>query len=228
MLDVSVFESIGANCEFGFFLSRLGNESGTAFRWTDIPSCDSLIAVLNRDLEGMFLYENIQPFNAGMLLDTATGFGWHSRIRSKLIDETKPHNPQNFEFITPENERHRLWKEQLGKVEYMVSKTMTSLKTGDKIFVFKPVTNDTAFDLLKARELFAAIKRHGANRLLVVTASKNNKDVGSVNELEPGLLHGVIDRFAPGSNTRDLSFDAWMMLCEKAQALIGSDFAKAS
>ncbi len=67
--ELDGFESIGANCEFGYLLRKVGNETLTAFRWTGILSAEALISALDANLYGIFRFENLIPFNSDMILD---------------------------------------------------------------------------------------------------------------------------------------------------------------
>ena len=78
--ELDGFESIGANCEFGQVLRKVGNETLTAFRWTGILSVEALISALDANLYGIFRFENLVPFNPDMILDQQSQIAWHSEL----------------------------------------------------------------------------------------------------------------------------------------------------
>ena len=69
--------------------------------------------------------------------------------------------------------------------------------------------------------LSLALKRHGKARLLWVALAEQDRPAGTVEVVMPGLLKGYIDRFAPGANAHDLSFDGWLRVCANACVLAG-------
>lgn len=219
-LAIETFESIGANCEFGFFQRDMGNETSGLFRWAEIPKPELLIATLDREFTGMFELDNLRPFNAGMVLDVATGIGWHSAIRSELIDPALPPVPENFRFVTPEAERARIQRDQQSKIQYMAEKTIAALNNNEKIFVFKPLKANLDFSIDDGSRIFDAMARLGSRRLMVVTAGDVGRTPGTIIEVKPGLVHGVIDRFAPGSNAHDISATCWTALCCQAAEVL--------
>jgi hypothetical protein len=67
--------------------------------------------------------------------------------------------------------------------------------------------------------LYMALNRHHDATLLWVVPAERDRPPGTVEVLMPGLLRGYIDRFAPGDNAHDLSFDGWLRVCTNAVAL---------
>ena len=39
---------------------------------------------------------------------------------------------------------------------------------------------------------------------------------GTVERIEPGLMKGYMDRFAPGEDAHNMSLDCWVTLCRNA------------
>jgi hypothetical protein len=222
-VDLSNFESLGANCEFGFLQRHHKIEESSAFRWTEILSVSALVNILNNRLQGMFELENIQPFNANMVLDTKFGIAWHSHIKSEIIDPKGAPAPTNFRFIQNFETINRLWQDQRQKIQYMSAKTLENCQRNSKIFVFKPT-----WMMRKAKEftrddailISDALSGLGGNKLLVVTEAAGLHPPGAVEVVRPGLVHGYIDRFAPGANAGDVSTDMWMSICAQAHSVL--------
>jgi hypothetical protein len=212
------FESFGANCEFGFVQERCEVDVGSLFRWAEIPSIKALTEIINADFKDVYLFENLRPFNAGMVRDVSSGIAWHSILRSEIVDASAPPVPENFVFVRSESERRALWAQEVGKVKFLAEKTRAGLRVGNRIYVYKPL-RDIAVSDLELDELFGAIQRAGGKHLLFVSTASKNDIVGEVIVMLPGIMKGKIDRFAPGNNARDISFTAWLKLCRAAVVL---------
>ncbi len=217
--DINLFESLGANCEFGFYLRDKDNQLATLFKWAAIPKIRSLISLLNSDLDDVLSYENVEPFNQRMVFDTKFEIAWHAPLFSSMIDPNKGATTANLQFNDAEPERRRIWSEQEGKTRYLVERFRKSLATGEIIYVFKPLWGDTigADDILALHD---ALCRDVSNRLLAVTIAEEPSKVGTAAEIRPGLVHGFIDRFAPGSAAGDYSAPVWDTICGQAYQLL--------
>jgi hypothetical protein len=215
------FESLGANCEFAFVLQRYGVEAGSLFRYALLPSLQVLIECLESDFAGMFLYENILPMHETMVVDMATGIGWHAPIQAEKIDPNRGRAKENFRFVTPPDERQALWASEQSKLDYLTAKLRASLAAAETIFVFKPFFRP--YTGLMERDdmarLLAALRRFGPNRLLVVTKAVGAEMSGHVEDHGGGLMQGYVDRFAPGSQADDVSWEAWLEVCRKAHGI---------
>jgi hypothetical protein len=216
--ELDGFESIGANCEFGQLLRKVGNETLTAFRWTGILSVEALISALDANLYGIFRFENLVPFNSDMILEQQSRIAWHSEIKSERIGPDESGAPGTLRFTQTEPERKWLYDKQRFVVRLLCDATRRSLKEGRVIFVYRPPPSDEAcFSLNSMVRIFEALNRRGSHKLLVVTTSSSSERPGNIEILRPGLAHGFIDRFAPGDDTTDLSLDCWLTLCRKAK-----------
>ncbi|MCQ4161233.1 hypothetical protein NON00_15015 [Roseomonas sp. GC11] len=221
---LNYFESFGSNCEFGFVQERAGVDIGTLFRWAEILSTQALIKLIRADFENIYAFENLFPFNAGMVFDQSCDVAWHSKLRSEL---TNPHGAtpaERFTFLLSEAERRAIWEAEMGKVQHLLRRTRKQLSEGRHIYVHKPrlVQTTSEADVL---ELHDVIKAAGGSVLLYVSVAEDPAEAGSVRMLRPGLIHGRIDRFAPGSNARDISYDTWLKLCAGALELSQQQYA---
>jgi hypothetical protein len=212
------FESLGANCEFAFVLQRYGVEAGSLFRYALLPSVQVLIDCLEADFAGMFSYENIVPMHETMVMDTATGIGWHAPIVAEKIDPGSGRTPKNYRFVTPPEERRALWATEQAKLAYLTDKLRASLRAAQTLFVFKPFIRPFTglMERGEMERLHAALRRYGPNRLLVVTKATDAEVPGQVEDHGNGLMQGYVDRFAPGSQADDVSWEAWLEVCRKA------------
>ena len=58
-LESIVFESLGDNCEFAFYLRDQGVDNGSLFRWALIKDYSSLLALLKSNLNGIYEHDNL-------------------------------------------------------------------------------------------------------------------------------------------------------------------------
>lgn len=215
VIDYGRFESLGANCEFGFLLQDRGNGETSLFKWAEVIGLEGLTRLLRNDFAGMFAYENVVPFNAQMVLDRDHWIAWHSKIQAEAADPTQPLSRMNSRFSTPEPERRELWEDQNGKLQHFAGKLRAGLRSGVPIFVYKPRIQDTVSEADIAG-LHDAMRTHGPNTLLAVTIAEMPDQVGTVRMVRPGLLRGYVDRFAPGDAANAYSADAWDAVCGRA------------
>ena len=203
----SQFESLGANCEFGFVQRRAGLEPPGLLRWAMATSPAALTAAIKGDFAGIFAFENLVPFNEGMVLDRALGLAFHSALRSVAA-------PNGFVFADPEEDRRDLYRFEQARIAGLLEGIRTTMREGSRIFVFCKyhgvmTPHEIAY-------LFAALRERGPARLLIVSLATPDKPAGSMIAHVPGLLHGRIDRFAPGDHADDVSFALWQTLCRRA------------
>ena len=201
------FESLGANCEFGFVQRRAGIEPAGLLRWAMVSSPAALVAALDSDFAGLFAFDHLAPYNADMVLDRSLGLAFHSALRS--VPEAG-----GFRFADSDADRRDLHRFEAARIAALHAGLRAALASGERMFVFHK-----HFAPLAPREiahLFAALRRRGPARLLVVSLADAKHPPGSVIAHVPGLLHGHIDRFAPGERADDVSLDVWTEICRRA------------
>jgi hypothetical protein len=221
--ELDNFESLGANCEFGQVLRQRGNEVPTLFRWTGLTCPEAPIAILDADLRGLFSFEDLVPFNPDMVLDARAGAVWHSQMKSRMLDCERGPSPENLRFVFPEDIPRAQHKKEIRAIDYLCELTRRSLRADRTIFVYKPLPTNSDFDEGVACRVFDALNRRGSHKFLFVTEAQPHEKAGSVKLIRPGLLHGFIDRFAPGSDTADVSLDCWLSICSGAESALGAN-----
>ena len=104
------------------------------------------------------------------------------------------------------------------RLKFLRRKLLEDHANGDKIFVIKRNDSLTQAEVLP---MLTALCRYARQaRLLSVVPAGAEHPPGTVINTADGLLRGHIDRFAPGENAHDLSFDGWVELCRNARALL--------
>jgi hypothetical protein len=196
------FESIGENCEFGLVQRHCNVDPLGLLRFSSTP-LPKLLEALNVRFEGIGkkgkVEVQISPNGTEyMVLDKRFGFLYHAWV---LVGEG---SPKEIEV------------RELRRLPLLVRKLVEQLTIGEKIFVYhglKPLSEDDA------RKLSAAMRQYGPTTLLWVELADDQHAPGTVEQIEPGLIKGYMDRLAPGKNAYDFSLDCWITLCSNAYGL---------
>ncbi len=204
------FESLGANCEFGFVQRQAGIEPPDLLRWSMVTSPRALVAAIDADFADLYAFDSLVPYNQAMVRDQKHDIAFHSALRCVAAGA-------GFAFAQPEQDRRDIHRFEAAKVAQHLKRFRACVASGERMFVFHKF-NGT----LTPREiahLFATLRLLGPARLLVVSRATAEHQAGEVIAHVPGLLHGYIDRFAPGERAFDVSFDLWARICRAALAM---------
>ncbi len=196
------FESLGQNCEFGLVQRRGGAEPLGLLRFSSTP-LPRLLDALDAGFDGMGAADAIQVDLDGsgreyMVHDTRYGFMYHAWVNAGEMSAAD------------------VARREARRVPFLVRKLVEDLEAADKLFVFKGMG---AVSAEEAFPLALAIRRYGPNTLLLATLADAAHPPGTVQFHAPGFMIGYLDRFAPGENAHDLSFDCWVQVCRAAHAL---------
>jgi hypothetical protein len=199
------FESLGENCEFGLAQRRCGAEPLGLLRFASAP-LPKLLAALRARFAGMGAADNIvvELSSNGreyMVHDRAFGFTYHAWV--KLGEQTPA----------------EIHAREARRVPFLVRKLIADLAEGEKIFVFHGME---PLRLSDARNLAAAIRRHGPGTLFWVEVADAAHPPDTVEWVEEGLLKGYIARFAPGEDANDFLLGGWVALCGQAIRVLKS------
>jgi len=195
------FESIGDNCEFGLVQRRCDTEPLGLLRFTGSLSND-IVRGIDREFEGIGEPEDITPRLEG-----------EAGNREFMIHERKYGLIYHTFVYEGERTADLMRQQEATRLKFLRRKFLEELDAGEKIFVFKRGTPIAESEILP---LFLALNRRHPNTLLWVVPEEAGHPSGSVEVLMNGLLKGYIDRFAPGDNAHDFSFEAWVKLCVNA------------
>jgi hypothetical protein len=195
------FESLGDNCEFGLVQRKCDTEPLGLLRFSGAFSID-IVRGLEQEFEGIGEPADITPRLEGE--DGAREFMIHER-KYGLIYHTFVYEGERTVELMRQQEATRL--------KFLRRKFVEEMEAGEKIFVFKSATPVPESEILP---LFLALNRKQSNTLLWVAPEQPGRPSGTVEVLMNGLLKGYIDRFAPGDNAHDFSFEAWVRLCVHA------------
>ncbi|UEM07938.1 hypothetical protein JL101_034310 (plasmid) [Skermanella rosea] len=204
-------ESLGDNCELGFFLGNLGCKAGSVFRWASMKP-DQLLAKLRADFAGMYEFDNLSPLRPAMVMDSRYGIGWHTELKSEPVGGS-------LAFRDDEETRRRIHLKEMRKIRYLVSKFIARSRLGGVLFVVKsnggidPATVDGIHEQLRR------LSGDAEFALLEVRSTDEAPAVGTVGWVRPGLLRGFVPRFAPYERADDVDMPAWTSILAGALEL---------
>ena len=199
------FESLGDNCEFGFVLAAHGINDGGLFRWARIQYFADLVSALDSRMVGSFSFESLSPCAPTMVVDSATGIAFHTRMEIE----------QDGGFIFSQSIEERLTIHELEKQKftYLTEKFFSGTENGKKIYVIKSNDEQSIIPVVEA------LRRHGDVAVLHVVEARPGHPPGTVSLSQPYLYTGFIDRFAPYEKADDISLACWTEICRNAWGL---------
>ena len=211
---VARFELLGDNCEFGLVQRWAGAEPLGLLRFAGLPGdtrLEDLVAAIECGFEGLG-----EPDSIEITIGGRPGDG----DREYLIRESR-YQLFYHTFLRPTDMAEAaLRKSEATRLRFLRRKLLGDLASAEKIFLWK--CNDPV-EQPRIERLFAALRRYGPITLLWVCAEDHAPGrVGSVEQLAPGLLRGVIDRFAPYDDMNRISHDAWYAICANALRMPGA------
>ncbi|GEM_PF-6627796 len=209
------FENCGENCELGFALRKMNNETAGLLRWAAV-SPQALLNLLNMGYENLYRYENLVPINENMVEDTLYGLKFHTSFTFKEIDGEWVHQ-------LDENARQVAYRQDLSKREYLAKKFWERLEDPQTIFVYKPypglpISEEEVNSISNA--LFAANKRKFNPNLLIVNQDGNPDTCGNVFQTAPFIYHGVIEKYVNNEDYELFDYAQWKRIMINANEII--------
>ena len=188
------FEGLGNDGEFAHVQRNFGAEPLGLFRWADIAA-DRLVAALDANLEGIGNIETTRLVTGSdyKVRDRRFGLLMHTWVYEDQVD------------------REQFFRGQCRRLGFLRRNLLDDFHEADKIFVYK---SDAADCLEDIRKLHAAIRRHGRATLLHIRLADGERAVGSVEQVDDGLLVGYIDRLHKEGTP--ISYDCWFKICRTA------------
>jgi hypothetical protein len=195
------FESIGDNCEFGLVQRRCDTEPLGLLRFSGSFSHD-IVRGIDLEFAGIGDPADITPRLEG-----------DAGKREFMIHEKKYGLVYHTFVYEGERTPEVMRQQEATRLKFLRRKFLEELDAGEKIFIFKSTMPVPEAEILP---LFMALNRKTSNTLLWVVPEEPGHPSGTVEVQMNGLLKAYIDRFAPGDNAHNFSFDAWIRLCVHA------------
>lgn len=200
---LSMFESVGLNCEFGLVQRAVGIERLGLLKWC-VSEPSMLIAALRDKFEGLGDAGNVEIGVHGWeydVIDKKFGFRGHSFVNKEEISADK--------FLVQMQKR----------LKYLKNKFLEDLYDGGYIYVFKQ--NGKPFPFSQIDELAWLINSYGGARLLWISeAAVADQEAGFVEFCAPYLIRGYVSHLAPYDDAHDIDVGGWVEVCRRAYSLV--------
>jgi hypothetical protein len=199
------FESLGVNCEPGFFQRKCGVEPLGLLRFSGVL-LHSLVNSIDDGFAGLGDAAKIDPvpdesdLKDWVIYERRHLLRYHTwvRVSDATIDELKNREAKRLPFLK--------------------RKFFEDLEEGRKIFIH---LDNRVIPDEELWPLFLAIRRRGRGRLLCIGPAAPTNPAGMVQEIAPGLMRGYFSHFSVVED--DLSMTEWLAICCSAW-LLGNSY----
>jgi hypothetical protein len=206
-------ESLGFNCEPGFFQRKCGVEPLGLLRFAGVI-IHKLIASIDDGFAELGNTATIDPIPDELGLKDWVVYERRHTLRY--------HTWVRIGDATAETIREREAK----KLPFLKNKFFEDIEDGTKIFVHQ---HNRIMPDAEILALFLAIRRRGPGALLCIGPADDAHQPGLVEEIYPGLMRGYFGHFSSLANGRELSMPEWLAVCANALTLRNNlTLAKAS
>lgn len=206
--DLARLEGLGDNCEFGFYLRRLGFDDGMLFRWASIKP-ESLLATLRGDFEHLYAFDNLIPVQPGMVRDLHYGTAWHTQMYSTRHEGT-------LVFNDDVETRRGTHAREASKLTYLLQKLRQKFVHPNPVFVIK--SNDGISEALLESIHYQIYRRATSPRFLLLDVQANPARAGQVEVLDRNRMRGYISRLAPYTHSEEGDDAGWTSILAQALA----------
>ncbi len=196
-------ESLGKNCEPGFFQRKCGAEPISLLRFSGLYLF-CLVTSIDDGFPGLGDTARIDP-----VPDEADLKDWIIYERRHML---RYHTWVGIKDATAEDMRAREAK----RLPFLRRKLLEDLENGEKIFVH---LHNREMPDEEIWPLFLAIRRRGPGALLCICAADETHPPGHVEEIVPGLMRTYFSHFSSAGIGRELSMPEWLAACTNAWLL---------
>nr|WP_294501500.1 hypothetical protein [uncultured Rhodopila sp.] len=194
---VAHFESITADCEFGF-LQRLCNaEPIGLLRFAGVP-LEGLTRALRTRFAGIAVPDSV-------LLST-----WDDEYRVHIENFGFLYHTEMLEGVVSVEQLRHL---ECAKIRILTSRLIEQLESGTKIFVYQQREPMLAQELVRLLSALSIYRR--AVLLWVVEAGADSKP-GTVEVISERLMVGHLQSFAPPGEAHKPDIESWLAVCRAA------------
>lgn len=194
--------SLGSNCEPGIQFRRIGYEESSLLRFAYTPP-KSLLNLLEKDFEKLFLFENLVPHAHGMVRDEEYNIAFHSKMISK--------NKNNE--ICFVSDVDSIYFDENEKVKYLVSKWRSLFSSVDSQTAYFIRDNFGLGKGYSLKILDFLREKHVANNFKLIHVQEdqcNDNDWGI-----EGICNEYITKFAPFNDVYSADESAWDIIFNK-------------
>ena len=209
---LTMFESLGADCVFGYVQRSYGAEPLGLLRWGSIPFAQLLSALKNR-FSGVGVADNI---------DIAASDEVHVTLGAREFTATdRSYGIWSHTFVPVTNgaDLDAIRNDVAKRSVFLARELVEELEAGDKIFVYKDAQN-TLTDSDRSA-LMDAIGNYGSGRLLYVGQAAPGEPTGLLRHDPNGLFVAALPSEYM-SEHRVREFQPWVDLCRQVLAAVRS------
>lgn len=189
----------GYGCEFGLVQRNFGADPLGLLRWASIGPQNLIRALDCR-------FADVGDYNS--VLITPQGNSWGATETN--YDIIMAHTQLEQNHVPMDEAKKRV----SGRMKFLARKLTEDLVIGEKIFVYRVLGGK--LDDATLANLHNAVRTYGNSSLLYVTHSDKDNLPGTVRMLQPGLLIGFIEWFAPDRPGLPDNLLGWRKICEAA------------
>ena len=195
-------ESIGCNCELGFFQRFCGVEPLSLLRFSGVMP-RHLVESLDNQFQFLGNQDAIDPVPE------------ETNLRDWIVYERRHFLRYHTWVDVNDATREQMRVRESKKLGFLRTKFLDDLRESQKIFVHHDAR---AMGMEVVLPLFLAIRRYGPATLLYLVPSDDEHQPGLVEEILPGLLRGYMSRFSIGGEVEPSTPD-WLAVISGAMLL---------
>ena len=175
-------ESLGDNCEYGFWQRYRAYEPSSLFRWAITP-VESLLKFM--DARGpLYERENLSVHSAGMVNDSRFGFKFHSRL-------VEPDGDGGHRLLQDQAAFDEVYQDEVAKIAHLQNKFFDEMWKKPGVYIIK---NNKGITEEQARRVLHHLHHHNTTNHLVWVEADG---APALHDIGGGLLHGSLPALAP-------------------------------
>ncbi len=178
-------ESLGDNCEYGFWQRHQAYEPSSLFRWA-ITRIEPLIAYLEKPTP-LFAAADLSPHSPGMVDDASFGFKFHSKLVERDDDG-------QLRLLTDKAAFEAIHADEAAKIAHLQVKFLAQMKRQTGLYVIKA---NAGLSEDRLRHLVTLLHRHNKTHHLLWVTDNPDEDRPILADLGDGLLQASLPHFAP-------------------------------
>jgi hypothetical protein len=197
------FESLGDVCEFAGLQRANGVERSALFNWraTSVPL---LIKAIESKLDGVDKIENLR-------IELSAN---PRRRRQEYFLHNEVFGTQSHTFVhEAQSDAETVLKREHRNLILLKRKFLEDIYTARRIYVYRTCEHLEPDDI---KVLSRTLRSFGDNCLLWVSLADERRQVGAIERIAPGLVHGRIDALALPENGMEARSARWPALLRNA------------
>lgn len=192
-------ESLGDNCEYGFWQRHRAYESSSLFRWAITP-IDSLLAFMDAPAR-LYAASDLSAHSRGMVAEQRFMFKFHSKLVERAEDDT-------LQLLADSQTFEEIRADEAAKIAHLQTKFFAKMKRQEALYIIK---DNKGLTEEKARAVLAHLHRHNPQHHLLWVEADGNSEPAFTDRGE-GLLRGCLPAFAPYASADTYAEGGWTTL----------------